>query len=85
MKIQDFKEKHGDLEHYLEQIYQSNKEAVNVRKVVIETPVPLINAKIKLHDSQLDLLAKGENQTIYQVSNILMIMELNLKLTMKFQ
>lgn len=60
MQIEEFIEEYGDLESYLKLVHKEHGDKLKLSKSIIEIPVPLINEKIKIYESQLDKLINGE-------------------------
>jgi hypothetical protein len=60
MTIEEFFEVYGGLDMYLDYVLEEHGDKVKVSADFIEVPVKVLNDRIKIHTSQLDLLCNGQ-------------------------
>ena len=60
MTIAEFIAEYYDLESYLKLVEEEHGNKLKLSKIMIEIPIPLINDRVKIHESQLLKLIYGE-------------------------
>lgn len=60
MTFDEFVEEYIDLEMYLDYVLEEHGDKVKVTSDFIEVPVKILNDRIKIHTSQLELLINGQ-------------------------